>query len=211
MIKKVIGLFVLFLFFSTSANAFDYGVRLGYERSEHDCNFTNPRVTSKVGECGNEYNGSLGLVITKELSNDNFVETELGYIFGDRIFTSHWAPFNTNKQEITVEEHPRALVVLGKRITSNDMVVSPVIGLGFARFDVKGAQGASNDPFDKKTNDNLLWTVGASFSQTDSEWSLDYRYIDYGNVETGIGVSSTRDERLHGDMTSHTIGISYNF
>ena len=211
MTKRAIGLFVLFLFFSTSANAFDVGVRLGYERSEHTCKFTNPRINYKASDCSNERNKSLGLVVTKEFSNDNFVETELGYVFGDRNFISYWAPFHANKQEIIVEEHPRALVVFGKRVTSpNDIVVSPFVGLGYAELDVKGAQGASA-VFDKKTNDNFLWTIGASFAQTDSRWSLDYRYINYGRVETGIGVAGTRDEQLHGRMDSHTIGILYNF
>ena len=64
--KRAIGLFVLFLFFSTSANAFDVGVRLGYERSEHTCKFTNPRINYKASDCSNERNKSLGLVVTKE-------------------------------------------------------------------------------------------------------------------------------------------------
>ena len=210
--KKIVSILTLAFFVTFNSYSAEYGVRLGLEKSEHDCDFQNPRVTSKVGDCGKETNGSLGFLITNELPNETFVETEIAYVFGDRTFTSYWAPFNSNKQEITVNDHPRALVVLGKRISSdNGFVFSPVIGAGFARMKVKGAQGSSNDPFDEETNNNWLWTVGASLGKSDSQWSLDYRYIDYGDVETGIGVPGTRDERLKGDMTSHTIGISYKY
>ena len=210
--KKIINTILLIFSLTKVSYSAEYGVRVSLEKTEHECSFQNPRVTSKVTDCGKETNGSLGFLITNQFQNGNFIETELAYVLGDRTFTSNWAPFNNNKQEITVSDHPRALVTFGKKISSDSgFTFSPVIGAGFARMKAKGAQGAANDPFDEKTNNNLLWTAGVSLGKNNSQWSLDYRYIDYGNVETGIGVPGTRDEKLHGDMTSHLVGISFKY
>ena len=210
--KKILNISLLTFFVSTVSYSAEYGIRASLEKTEHECSFQNPRVTSKVADCGKETNGSLGFLITNQLQNSNFIETELAYVLGDRTFTSRWAPFNDNKQEITVSDHPRALVTLGKKISSDSgFTFSPVVGAGFARMKAKGAQGAANSPFDEKTNNNFLWTAGVSLGKNNFQWSLDYRYIDYGNVETGIGVPNTRDERLKGDMTSHVISISYKY
>ena len=88
--KKIINTILLTFFVTTVSYSAEYGVRVSLEKTEHECSFQNPRVTSKVTDCSKETNGSLGFLITNQFQNGNFIETELAYVLGDKINFHHF-------------------------------------------------------------------------------------------------------------------------
>ena len=52
--KKILNISLLTFFVSTVSYSAEYGIRASLEKTEHECSFQNPRVTSKVVDCGKE-------------------------------------------------------------------------------------------------------------------------------------------------------------
>ena len=210
--KKTFILLLASISASLITPAFGLGVRVGSDSFQHKCEFINPRVTSKVKDCESANVGSVALFFQNSFPLKFYTRTELGSV-SEQKFTSFWAPRNTDKQEITIDKHLRAILsvhrdfnfLLNTRIT-------PMIGIGYASVEARGAQGANNAPFKAKTNRNSLEVYGVSFAiKTLPFFALDYRIINYGDVRTGVGVPSTNNEILHGALTSQHIGISFSF
>jgi opacity protein-like surface antigen len=117
--------------------------------------------------------------------------------------------------KLKVKSFPRLLVSIGHDFdTGNNFTITPVVGVGYAQIKASGDQNSGDFIMREKTNDNFIWNIGASFSIPKSSWSVDYRYIDYGKVETQATQHPNADggrEKLHGNMSSHTISLSYLF
>jgi opacity protein-like surface antigen len=235
---------------TTFANAADFGVRVGMERTNHQCKFSNTSdfttdaqlidatVTSatvvgvqKTKDCDKETKPTIGIFAKNKLPNNLFLETEIAYV-SKRDFNSTYdvdlrviggegetafdeiltAPNNT--QKLIVKSFPRLLVSLGSDMNMGNFIISPVVGVGYAQIKASGDQNSGDFQMREKTNNNFIWNVGASFSIPQSSWSVDYRYIDYGNVETQATQHPFADggrEKLHGNMSSHTVSLSYLF
>ena len=229
---KTITCFLFLTLFST-AYAAEYGVRLGYSEVKHGCGFSNTgnfgaglvvTGTVKTKDCGEDNSPSIGLVMINKLDNGFFVDSEIAYVTDKTNFKSTYtvnfdvedaAPGNT--QKIIVDSFPRLLVSIGKNFDTGGFIISPVVGVGYAQIKASGIQNEGTVGvfrMRENTNDNFIWNIGASFSVPKSNWSVDYRYIDYGTVETANTQhpsSSTAGERLHGDMTSHNVSLTYKF
>jgi opacity protein-like surface antigen len=246
---------------TTFANAADFGVRLGMERTKHECKFSNNSnftgfvnealeqfgledvdvgsaiVTNvaKTSDCSEKDKPTIGIFIKNKIAGKTFVETELAYV-QNRDFNSVYnatlslrditneadddipnedviVPDNT--QKLKVKSFPRLLLSIGHEFdTGNNFTISPIIGIGYAQIKASGDQNSGEFIMREKTNNNFIWNVGASFSIPKSNWSVDYRYIDYGKVETQATQHPLADggrEKLHGNMSSHTISLSYLF
>ena len=228
---KTITTFLFLTLFST-AYAAEYGVRLGYSDVEHDCRFSNTgnfganlivTGTNKTKDCGKENSPSIGLVMINKLDYGLFVDSEIAYVTDTKFESIYTVNFNNsaagtgNTQKIIVDSFPRLLVSIGKNFDTGGFVISPVVGVGYAQIKASGIQNegtAGVFRMRENTNDNFIWNIGASFSVPKSNWSVDYRYIDYGTVETANTqhpLSTTAGERLHGDMTSHNVSLTYKF
>ena len=229
---KTIATFLFLTLFST-AYAAEYGVRLGYSYVEHDCRFSNTgnfgannivTGTNRTKDCGTDNSPSIGLVMINKLDYGLFVDSEIAYVTDNANFDSiYTVNFNNeaagtgNTQKINVDSFPRLLVSIGKNFDTGSFIISPVVGAGYARIKASGIQNEGTPGvfrMGENTNDNFIWNIGASFSVPKSNWSVDYRYIDYGTVETTLTKhpsSSTAGERLHGDMTSHNVSLTYKF
>ena len=229
---KTITCFLFLTLFST-AYAAEYGVRLGYSEVKHGCGFSNTSNfnadqivtgTVKTKDCGDDGSPSIGLVMINKLDNDFFVDSEIAYVTDKTNFTSTYTvnfnnsdPSPGNTQKIIVDSFPRLLVSIGKNFDTGSFIISPVVGVGYAQIKASGIQNEGTGGvfrMKENTNDNFIWNIGASFSVPKSNWSVDYRYIDYGTVETANTKhpsSSRAGERLHGDMTSHNVSLTYKF
>jgi opacity protein-like surface antigen len=245
---------------TTFANAADFGVRLGMERTKHECKFSNnsdfttaaqanPGLfgvfaiegtaivsgTNKTSDCSEKDKPTIGIFVKNKIADKFFIETELAYV-QKRDFTSiHDVTFaltdareeegdpladgtvtsTGNTQKLKVKSFPRLLVSIGHDFdTGNNFTITPVVGVGYAQIKASGDQNSGDFIMREKTNDNFIWNIGASFSIPKSSWSVDYRYIDYGKVETQATQHPSADggrEKLHGNMSSHTISLSYLF
>lgn len=248
--------------FSSTALSADFGVRLGMERTKHECKFSNNSnftgavnealaefteledvvvgsaiVTNvaKTSDCSEKDKPTIGIFMKNKIADKTFVETELAYV-QKRDFNSVYnatvslrditneaedeipnedviVPNNT--QKLKVKSFPRLLVSIGHDFdTGNNFTITPVVGVGYAQIKASGDQNSGEFIMREKTNDNFIWNIGASFSIPKSSWSVDYRYIDYGKVETQATQHPLADagsEKLHGKMTSHTVSLSYLF
>ena len=235
---------------TTFANAADFGLRVGMEKTNHQCKFSNTSdfttaaieedadITSytiesvqKTKDCDKETKPTIGIFAKNKLPNNLFLETEIAYV-SKRDFNSTYTvnarllreeldpPENeldvlpNNTQKISVKSFPRLLLSLGSDMNMGNFIISPVVGVGYAQIKASGDQNSGQFKMGEKTNDNFIWNVGASFSIPKSSWSIDYRYIDYGNVETQATQHPSADggrEKLHGNMSSHTVSLSYLF
>jgi hypothetical protein len=244
---------------TTLANAADFGVRLGMERTKHECNFSNssdfttvaqnnPELfgvflidgdvtvtsTRKTSDCSEKDKPTIGIFMKNKIADKFFIETELAYV-QKRDFTSvHDVTFTAleveveegddpttetitesgNTQKLKVKSFPRLLLSLGSDINLGNFIISPVAGVGYAQIKASGDQNSGEFIMREKTNNNFIWNVGASFTIPKSSWSVDYRYIDYGKVETQATQHPLADggrEKLHGNMSSHTVSLSYLF
>jgi opacity protein-like surface antigen len=248
---------------TTFANAADFGVRLGMERTKHECKFSNnsdfttaaqanPGLfgvfaiegtaivsgTNKTSDCSEKDKPTIGIFVKNKIADKFFIETELAYV-QKRDFTSiHDVTFaltdvdeedeegggdglvdgnvtsTGNTQKLKVKSFPRLLLSLGSDINLGNFIISPVAGVGYAQIKASGDQNSGDFIMREKTNNNFIWNIGASFSIPKSSWSIDYRYIDYGKVETQATQHPNADggrEKLHGNMSSHTISLSYLF
>ena len=229
---KTIACF-LFLNLLSTAYAAEYGVRLGYSEVKHGCGFSNTSNfgadfvvtgTAKTKDCGDDGSPSVGLVMINKLDNGLFIDSEIAYVTDKTNFRSTYTvnfdvedPIAGNTQKIIVDSFTRLLVSIGKNFDTGGFIISPVVGVGYAQIKASGIQNETDvAPFRmrEKTNKNFIWNIGASFSVPKSNWSVDYRYIDYGTVETANTqhpLSTTAGERLHGDMTSHNVSLTYKF
>ena len=229
---KTITTFLFLTLFST-AYAAEYGVRLGYSEVKKGCDFSNTgnfgaglvvTGTAKTKDCSEDNSPSIGLVMINKLDGGFFVDSEIAYVTDKTNFiTTHSVNFSGgtvgagNTQKIIVDSFPRLLVSIGKNFDTGGFIISPVAGVGYAQIKASGIQNegtAGVFRMRENTNDNFIWNIGASFSVPKSNWSVDYRYIDYGNVETENTkhpLSSTAGERLHGDMSSHNVSLTYKF
>lgn len=190
---------------------------------------------SKVSDCSKEDKPTIGIFMKNKITNKTFIETELAYV-SKREFNSVYdvtlslrdvedgagnpvadsdqiIPGNT--QKIKVKSFPRLLLSIGHEFDiGNNFTLSPVFGIGYAQIKASGDQNSGDFIMREKTNNNFIWNIGASFSVPKSNWSVDYRYIDYGNVETQATQNPLADsgsEKLHGKMSSHTVSVSYTF
>jgi opacity protein-like surface antigen len=247
--------------FSSTALSADFGVRLGMERTKHECKFSNNSdftnaineslgdfgladdvvvgsgiVTNvaKTSNCSEKDKPTIGIFMKNKIADKTFIETELAYVqkrdfnsvydvtvsLGD-VTVGEEEPFNqdviveNNTQKLKVKSFPRLLLSIGHEFdTGNNFTISPVVGIGYAQIKASGDQNSGEFIMREKTNNNFIWNIGASFSIPKSNWSVDYRYIDYGKVETQATQHPNADagsEKLHGKMTSHTVSLSYIF
>ena len=255
--------------FSSTALSADFGVRLGMERTKHECKFSNNsdfttaataleapiRVflgaddvtingtaivtgTNKTSDCSEKDKPTIGIFMKNKIADKTFIETELAYV-QKREFNSVYdvnvaltdvdvvggafegdgenfdATLGPNTQKLKVKSFPRLLLSIGHDFdTGNNFTITPVVGVGYAQIKASGDQNSGDFIMREKTNNNFIWNVGASFSIPKSSWSVDYRYIDYGKVETQATQHPLADagsEKLHGKMTSHTVSLSYLF
>ena len=249
-----------FLLSTTFANAADFGVRLGMERTKHECKFSNnsdfttvaneiadgldPGATvgsaivtntNKTSGCSEKDKPTIGIFMKNKIADKTFIETELAYVqkrdfdsvydvtlstrnvldgAGDPVADADEVLGN-NTQKLKVKSFPRLLLSIGHEFdTGNNFTISPIIGIGYAQIKASGDQNSGDFIMREKTNNNFIWNVGASFSIPKSSWSVDYRYIDYGKVETQATqhpIADAGSEKLHGKMTSHTVSLSYLF
>ena len=191
--------------------------------------------TNKTSDCSEKDKPTIGIFMKNKIADKFFIETELAYV-QKREFTSiHDVTFAVtdveeeegdplvdgtvtlagNTQKLKVKSFPRLLVSIGHEFdTGNNFTITPVVGIGYAQIKASGDQNSGDFIMREKTNNNFIWNVGASFSIPKSSWSVDYRYIDYGKVETQATQHPLADagsEKLHGKMTSHTVSLSYLF
>jgi opacity protein-like surface antigen len=185
----------------------------------------------KTKDCDNETKPTIGIFAKNKLPNNLFLETEIAYV-SKRDFNSTYdvdlrvltddgvlptdetETLPNNTQKLKVKSFPRLLLSLGSDINLGNFIISPVAGVGYAQIKASGDQNSGQFIMREKTNNNFIWNVGASFSIPKSSWSVDYRYIDYGKVETQATQHPLADagsEKLHGNMSSHTVSLSYLF
>jgi opacity protein-like surface antigen len=250
--------------FSSTALSADFGVRLGMERTKHECKFSNNSdftdltneiidqfdefegleavnigsaiVTnvSKTSGCSEKDKPTIGIFMKNKIADKTFIETELAYVQkrefnsvydvtlalreitdGEDVLDDADAILSDNTQKLKVKSFPRLLVSIGHDFdTGNNFTITPVVGVGYAQIKASGDQNSGEFIMREKTNNNFIWNIGASFSIPKSSWSVDYRYIDYGKVETQATqhpLANAGSEKLHGKMTSHTVSLSYLF
>lgn len=191
--------------------------------------------TNKTSGCSEKDKPTIGIFMKNKIADKTFIETELAYV-QKREFNSVYdvtldltdveveegddlqdvdAILTGNTQKLKVKSFPRLLVSIGHEFdTGNNFTITPVVGVGYAQIKASGDQNSGDFIMREKTNNNFIWNVGASFSIPKSSWSVDYRYIDYGKVETQATQHPLADagsEKLHGKMTSHTVSLSYLF
>ena len=191
--------------------------------------------TNKTSDCSEKDKPTIGIFMKNKIADKFFIETELAYV-QKREFTSvhdvtvavtdvieneggdpidGTVKLTGNTQKLKVKSFPRLLLSIGHEFdTGNNFTISPIVGIGYAQIKASGDQNSGDFIMREKTNNNFIWNVGASFSIPKSSWSVDYRYIDYGKVETQATRSPLADagsEKLHGKMTSHTVSLSYLF
>jgi opacity protein-like surface antigen len=191
--------------------------------------------TNKTSDCSEKDKPTIGIFMKNKIADKFFIETELAYV-QKREFTSvHDVTFAVtevtenegedpvdgtvtltgNTQKLKVKSFPRLLLSIGHDFdTGNNFTITPIVGIGYAQIKASGDQNSGDFIMREKTNNNFIWNVGASFSIPKSSWSVDYRYIDYGKVETQATqhpIADAGSEKLHGKMTSHTVSLSYLF
>jgi opacity protein-like surface antigen len=191
--------------------------------------------TNKTSGCSEKDKPTVGIFMKNKIANKTFIETELAYVQKRDFNSVHdvtlaltdleveendeldngEAILTGNTQKLKVKSFPRLLVSIGHDFdTGNNFTITPVVGVGYAQIKASGDQNSGDFIMREKTNNNFIWNVGASFSIPKSSWSVDYRYIDYGKVETQATQHPLADagsEKLHGKMTSHTVSLSYIF
>ena len=245
--------------FSSTALSADFGVRLGMERTKHECKFSNNSDftnlltedipdfvsgtisitnTNKTSGCSEKDKPTIGIFMKNKVADKTFIETELAYVQKREFNSVHDVTlssrdlvvadgegfiefedvdeiFPNNTQKLKVKSFPRLLLSIGHEFdTGNNFTISPIIGIGYAQIKASGDQNSGDFIMREKTNNNFIWNIGASFSIPKSSWSVDYRYIDYGKVETQATqhpLANAGSEKLHGKMTSHTVSLSYIF
>ena len=191
--------------------------------------------TNKTSGCSEKDKPTIGIFMKNKIADKTFIETELAYVQKREFNSVHDvtlaltdveveenldledvdAILTGNTQKLKVKSFPRLLVSIGHEFdTGNNFTITPVVGVGYAQIKASGDQNSGDFIMREKTNNNFIWNVGASFSIPKSSWSVDYRYIDYGKVETQATQHPLADagsEKLHGKMTSHTVSLSYLF
>jgi opacity protein-like surface antigen len=196
--------------------------------------------TNKTSGCSEKDKPTIGIFMKNKIADKTFIETELAYV-QKREFNSVYdvnvaltdvdvddaggefdgdgqnfdVTLGPNTQKLKVKSFPRLLLSIGHDFdTGNNFTITPVVGIGYAQIKASGDQNSGQFIMREKTNNNFIWNIGASFSIPKSSWSVDYRYIDYGKVETQATQHPSADagsEKLHGKMTSHTVSLSYLF
>ena len=182
---------------------------------EHECDFSNNRVTRKVRDCDSKERIGGGLGVGAEVAKRYVVELEYMVNQGGD-YRSYWAPFNANQQVIKVGTVHTGLLNLGYKFGIGDAFsLTPLASAGWTHVEVGGLQAAASN-FKSKTNDSFAWgaglLLGYDFAKN-MELQFGYRYVDLGEAESGISDFDPRDERFKGNLTAHIVqvGLKYKF
>ena len=214
--KKTLILLLASISVSFITPAFGLGVRVGTDASKHQCKYIGgPSGAKKVKDCESASVSSVAVYFETNFPLKFYLRTELGSV-GEQKFTSSWKlskdAEEVTPQDITVDSHLRAILSVHREFGFLLTKITPMIGLGYASVDARGTRG-NNLPFYKeKTNRNQLEVYGLSFAlRTLPFFALDYRFVNYGDIETGVGSGAANNQVLRGDLTSQHIGISFSF
>ena len=210
--KKTLILLLASISVSFITPAFGLGVRVGTDISKHQCNYIGGSSDAKkVKDCESASASSVAVFFQTNFPLKFYARTELGSV-GEQKFTSTWEPSEIGNQDITVDSHLRAIISVHREFGFLLTKITPMIGVGYASLNASGTRGVNNAPFYKeKTNRNELEVYGLSFAlRTLPFFALDYRFVNYGDIETGVG-GAANNEALRGDLTSQHIGISFSF
>ena len=208
--KKTLILLLASLSVSLITPAFGLGVRVGTDISKHQCKYIGGGDAKKVEGCKSASVNSVAVYFETNFPLKLYLRTELGSV-GEQKFTGSWEPSAIGKQEITVNKHLRAIASVHREFGFLLTKITPMIGVGYASLDASGSRGDDTSFYKAKTNRNELEVYGLSFGiRTLPFFALDYRFINYGDIETGVA-GPADNEALRGDLTSQHIGISFSF
>ena len=92
------------------------------------------------------------------------------------------------------------------------------LGIGIANAQSGGWQGNPSRPFNRSTQNNLTYAVGAGVSYAPAkQWAVDlgYRYVDMGQVHSGWNAfpnaSGLQDEQMKANLAANEIYLGVRF
>jgi len=133
------------------------------------------------------------------------------YTSGSSIFPTSLNHFKNRKQRVTINLYRDIAVA---KSTS----IYVMAGVGAAISSTSGWQGNPTRTFAPNNSTSVMYNVGAGVTRHFGEHhaiDLGYRFVDLGNVHSGLNVFSNvrqlQDEQLKGHLYLHEIMLGYRF
>ncbi|NWB28171.1 porin family protein [Pseudomonas gingeri] len=184
------------------------------EQTMSNSRLTSPRVSNRVDAPDRQTSFSGALAVGYVLEGGWRLEGE--YTTRNRgNFTSYWAPFNANVNNLRVESERFMLNGYKDFPVTERVSVYATTGLGVARVSADGYQTTTDRRFARNTQNNLAYSAGLGLDVdlgNKLTVGAGYRYLYMGNVETGYNTFANRinarDEQLKGRLHEQNLFLS---
>jgi len=196
----------------SSAFAEDY-LSIGFEATKANYSnyeFVNPRITGIVQDNNKPSVNNLNIAYGRTYTD---FRGELELSLGQKAtFTSYHSPFNTFAQIKEVTSHRLMANAFKDFDAGNNIVPFLGAGLGLAYNTAEGFQGATRNPFAKKSTTSIAYGVsaGAKYNlDKSSGLTFSYQYINAGKANTGISQFAPNDEQYKGNYVTSGFKFAY--